>query len=80
MIIILSIFGLLILTLIIGRINLSVQFSKEVRELFAQSKNTSVKTFQLKQFTDLPGPVKRYFNHVLKVGQPYIYFARIKHT
>lgn len=80
MIIILSITGLLVLILIAGRINLSVQFGKEVKELFAQSKNNSVKTFQLKQLADLPEPVKRYFNHVLKDGQPYISFARIKHT
>ena len=79
MIIILSIFGLIILTLIIGRINLSVQFSKEVKELFTQSENISGKIFQQNQIAELPEPVKRYFNHVLKDGQPYINFARIKH-
>lgn len=79
MIIIFSIFGLLVLTLIIGRINLSVQFSKEVQELFGQSKNISGKIFQRKQITALPEPVKRYFNLVLKDGQPYISSARIKH-
>lgn len=78
-IIILSIFGLLLLTLIIGRINLTIQFSKEVKELFAQSINISNKIFQRKQLAALSEPVKRYFNLVLKDGQPYISFARIKH-
>lgn len=79
-IIILSIIGLLVLILITGRINLSIQFSREVRELFAQSEIISAKIFQRKQITELPEPVKRYFNHVLKDGQPYISFARIKHA
>lgn len=79
MIIILSIIGLLVLILITGRIILSIQFSREVRELFVQSENISAKIFQRKQIAELPEPVKRYFNHVLKDGQPYISFARIKH-
>jgi Family of unknown function (DUF6544) len=78
-IIILYIFGLLILTLIIGRIYLSIQFSKEVKELFVQSKNISDKSFQLNQLTDLPEPVQRYFKHVLKEGQPYISQVRMTH-
>lgn len=59
---------------------MSIQFRKEVKELFGLSKNISGKIFQLKQLADLPEPVKRYFNHVLKEGQTYISFSRIKHT
>lgn len=79
MIITLSIFGLLVLTLLIGKINLSFQFRKQVKELFAESKSISDQTFHKNQLDNLPEPVQRYFNHILKEGQPYISYARIKH-
>ena len=75
MIIIISFIGLLVLILILGRINLSFQFNKEVKELFSQSKNISEKIFNYKQLIELPEPVQRYFKHVLKDGQPYISYA-----
>lgn len=58
---------------------MSVQFRKEVKELFSNSKNISEKTFQLKEIEVLPEPAKRYFINVLKDGQPYISSVRIKH-
>ena len=79
MIIALTIVGLLTLMLIIGRVNLSIQFSREVKELFAQSENISNQTFRQQQLYDLPGPVQRYFKHILKEGQPYISYTRITH-
>jgi hypothetical protein len=79
MVIIFSILGLLLLTFIIGKINLSLKFRKQVKELFTQSKNISDQRFYKKQLGNLPEPVKRYFNHILKEGQPYISYARIKH-
>jgi len=79
MIITLLIVGLILLTLVIGRINLSIQFSREVKELFAQSKSISNQRFHKSQLDSLPEPVQRYFNHILKEGQPYISYARIKH-
>src|ERR1700730_14213210 len=79
MIIIVSCIGFLVIILILGRINLSVKFSKEVKELFAQSKNISDKSFFQQQLYDLPEPAQRYFKHVLKAGQPYISYARITH-
>ena len=79
MIIVLSISGLLVLTLFIGKINLSVQFRKQVKQLFVESKSISDQTFHKKQLDNLPEPVQRYFNHILKEGQPYISSARIKH-
>jgi hypothetical protein len=79
MIAILSILAFLIITLSIGKINLSASFSKEVRELFLQSKNISGKTFSYTQLSVLPEPVQRYFKHVLKEGQPYISYASITH-
>ncbi len=71
--------GLLLLILIIGKINLSNKFGREVKELFAQSKNISDQTFYKNQLANLPEPVQRYFNHILKDGQPYISYSRIKH-
>ena len=80
MIIIISCIGLIVLILILGRINLSIKFSKQVKELFAQSGNISDKTFHQQQLYNLPEPVQRYFKHVLKAGQPYISYARITHN
>jgi hypothetical protein len=72
--------GIILMVFIIGKITLSIQFKNEVEELFSQSKIISDKTFSYKQLVGLPEPVRRYFKHVLKEGQPYISYARIKHT
>ena len=80
MTIVLSILGLILIIFIICKINLSIKFGREVKELFAQSKSISHQTFHKTQLESLPEPVQRYFNHILKDGQPYISFARIKHT
>jgi hypothetical protein len=79
MIIPLIVFGTLLMILIIGRLNLSIRFSKEVKELFAQSKSISGKKFTYTQLVGLPEPVQRYFKLILKEGQPYISYARITH-
>ncbi len=79
MIITLSIVGLILMIFIIGKINLSIKFSKQVKELFAQSKSISDQRFHQNQLEGLPKPVQRYFNHILKDGQPYLSYARIKH-
>ena len=79
MIIILSTLGLILIIYVIGKINLEIKFGREVKQLFAQSKSISDQTFHNTQLDSLPEPVKRYFNHILKDGQPYISYARIKH-
>jgi hypothetical protein len=79
MTIVLSIAGLILLSLVIGKVNLLYQFNKEVNELFSLSKNITDQTFHIYQTRNLPAPVQRYFNHILKDGQPYISYARIKH-
>jgi hypothetical protein len=79
MTILFSALGLLLLALIIGKINLSIKFRKKVKQLFAQSKNISPQQFHKSHTDSLPEPVQRYFNHILKEGQPYISYARIKH-
>lgn len=70
---------LFLLLLIIGKINLTIKFGKQVKELFSQSKSISDQRFYKKQLDSLPEPVQRYFNHILRDGQPYISYARIKH-
>lgn len=79
MIITFSIVGRLLLILIIGKINLSIKFGDQVKELFSQSKSICNQRFNKAQLDRLPEPVQRYFNHILKEGQPYISYARIKH-
>ena len=76
----LAIIGFLLLLLLIGKINLSIQFHKQVNELFDSSKNISSKTFHKQQLENLPEPVQRYFNHVLKDGEPYISFVSMTHN
>lgn len=80
MTIILIILGLVIIALIIGRVISSIQFNKEVKTLFSLSGNLSNKTFCYSQLKDLPEPVRRYFKHVMKEGQPYISYVRLKHN
>ena len=79
MIIAFTIFVLLLLILIVGKINLSIKFSQQVKELFEQSESISNRRFHKSQLNSLPEPVQRYFNHILIDGQPYISYARIKH-
>lgn len=78
-IIILSVIAIPIIILIIGKINLSIQFNKEVTELFSLSKSISNKTFNYEQISGLPEPVQHYFKHVLKEGQSYISYVRLTH-
>ena len=67
------------ITLVAGKINLFIQFNNQVKELFTQSRNVSNKKFNHLQLSQLPEPVQRYFKHVLKDGQPYINYVRLKH-
>ncbi|MEO8474800.1 MAG: DUF6544 family protein [Chryseolinea sp.] len=69
----------IIVIVLAGRLNLNHQFSKEVKELFSQSGKISDHAFRLQKIADLPEPVKKYFQLVLKDGQSYISYARIKH-
>jgi hypothetical protein len=79
MIIVFSITGLLLFILLIGKINLSIKFSRAVKELFARSNNISDQVIHTSQMDSLPEPVQRYFSYILKDGQTYISYARIKH-
>ncbi len=80
MIYILCLVAIVIIILIIGKVNLANRFNNEVKKLFSNSKNISEKKFSYKDLINLPEPVQRYFKHVLKDGQPYISYARLRHT
>lgn len=77
--ILLSVFGLALLAWLLGNVNLAVRFRKQVKSLFAQSDILN-QTFQKSQLDSLPDPVRRYFNLVLKEGQPYISYVRLRHN
>ena len=79
MIIIISFIGLLVIIVLVGRIKLSLCFSREVKQLFSSTNRRSEKLFSYNQLLFLPGPVQKYFTHVLKEGQAYINCARITH-
>lgn len=76
----LSIVVFILILFILGKVNLSIKFGREVKALFAQSKRITDQSFHKNQLDSLPEPVQRYFNHILKEGQPYISYARIKHN
>lgn len=80
MIIAISIVALIWIIFIYARKHLSTEFNGQVKTLFAQSNNISYLRYDKSQLKGLPEPVQRYFNHILQDGQPYISYARIKHT
>ncbi|MEO8771129.1 MAG: DUF6544 family protein [Ferruginibacter sp.] len=79
MVYVLIFIGFVSIVFLIGKINLSIKFNRQVRELFSQSKNISNRKFSYEQLADLPAPVQQYFKHVLKDGQPYISYIRLQH-
>lgn len=80
LLIILSIIGIIAIVLLLGKINLYLKFKKQVATLFKNAENISSQTYSIKQLDGLPEPVQRYFNYVLKDGQPYISTVRITHN
>jgi len=79
MIIILIIAVIIAATVLIGRGLSSAQFTKEVKTLFSESGKASDNKFKYNQIQHLPEPVQKYFRHVMKEGQPYISYVRLKH-
>ena len=75
----LIIIGIILLILLIGKINVSLKFKKQVKILFANTE-LSTKVYAVKQLDGLPEPVQRYFKLVLKDGQPYINSVGLTHN
>jgi len=77
--IILIIIAVVLAEVVIIKTRSIVRFDRGVRELFFLSKDISKSTFQYGQLAGLPAPVQKYFRHVLKEGQPYISYVRLRH-
>lgn len=69
----------LVLVFITGKVLLRGDFRKEVTMLFASSGRIADRKFRTDDVSDLPLPVQRYFTHVLKEGQPYVSYVRLRH-
>ena len=54
------------------------KLAKEINLLSKEGSETQSKMFHLSDLEGLPEPVQRYFKHVLKDGQEYIKFVRLK--
>lgn len=80
MTIFLTLTGLLILTFVLIKAVRTLQWGKEVKTLFSESEDISFNRFQYNILDGLPKPAQRYFRHVLKEGQPYISYVRLKHN
>jgi hypothetical protein len=78
--ILLVIISLLICLFLFGKIYFILQFSNQVKAVFTESEPDTHARFELSQLDGLPIPVKQYFLHVLKVGQPIIRTVRLKHN
>lgn len=76
----LCVIGILLIVLLLGKMNLYLKFKKQVAALYKNAENISSRTYSVKQLDGLPEPVQRYFNYVLKDGQPYISTVRVTHN
>ncbi|WP_395077912.1 DUF6920 family protein [Flavobacterium sp.] len=76
----LIIIGCILLILLIGKINLERNFNKQLSTFFTNSTNISDKKYSINQLENLPEPVQKYFNYVIKDGQPYISSVRLTHN
>ncbi|MET3980265.1 hypothetical protein ABIB62_002394 [Mucilaginibacter sp. UYP25] len=77
---VLGIAGFCLLSILIKRIRAANEFEQEVVELFALRDSLSDQAFSYAQLVGLPEPVQAYFRHVLKEGEPYINYVRLKHN
>jgi hypothetical protein len=79
MILTISIIGFVALLLIIGKINLSIRFSGQVKRVFSESGKNTHEAYKENILEKVPEPVQRYFRHILKEGQPIISYVRLTH-
>lgn len=54
-------------------------YNKQLSFLLSDGSNTAPTHYNEAQIAKLPAPVQRYFKNVLKEGQPYINYVRLKH-
>jgi hypothetical protein len=70
---------ILIVSLGVGIAMFNQQVEKEVKTLYANSKDISVTRYSVNQITNLPEPVQRYFKYSLQESQKYISYVKLKH-
>ncbi|MCI3936292.1 hypothetical protein MQX03_03725 [Chryseobacterium aahli] len=80
MTIIITIIGILLLVLLLGKITMRLKFKKQIAVLYKNTEKISGQLYDSSLLNDLPEPVQRYFKLVLKDGQPYISSVRLKHN
>lgn len=64
---------------LIGRMLASRRLRHDVEQLFAHATDVSARIYHETQLAGLPAPAQRYFRHVLRDGQPYLSWARLRH-
>lgn len=64
--------------LIVSSCSMSSMVNREIDSMISEAKKADIRTFYYKDLKGLPSPVQRYFRYVLKEGQEYIRFARMK--
>lgn len=71
--------GIIIVIGLSAKIYASFQYRSDIKKLFHLSENSEQDFFTYSRLDSLPGPVRDYFKHVLKEGQPYVRYVRLKH-
>ena len=79
MVIFIYIIVVIILIFFIGLVIALNNFDNNIKNLFLESDKINKHVFHPSQLSGLPNPVKQYFNCVLKDGQRYINYVRLKH-
>jgi len=69
----------IIASLSVGIAMFGQQVEKEVKRLYANSKDISKVHYSVNQITNLPEPVQRYFKYSIQENQNYISFVKLKH-
>ena len=63
----------------VGITMFSQQVEKDVKRLYANSKDISEKSYSINKITNLPAPVQKYFKYSLQENQNQISFVKLKH-
>lgn len=69
----------IILIVLTGLVLALIDFDSSVKRLFLQADEIKGEVFHFGKVAELPLPVSRYFCHVLRDGQPYISYVRLRH-
>lgn len=65
---------------LLGRAAAARRLHQDVERLFSEATDPGRHVYREAQLVGLPAPVKRYFRHVLRDGQPYLRGMRLRHN